>query len=59
MQLAQACAETQVFVALAAAAALVILLLFVAGGWVALRSLRRAQASTDLWRDCWLVPEAE
>jgi twitching motility protein PilJ len=34
-------AETQAFVGLAMAAALVILLLFVAGGWVALRSLRR------------------
>ena len=39
--LAQARAETQAFVALAATMALVILLLFVAGGWVALRSLRR------------------
>jgi hypothetical protein len=39
--LAQARAETQAFVALAATMALVILLLFVAGGWVTLRSLRR------------------
>jgi CHASE3 domain sensor protein len=39
--LAQARAETQAFAALAATMALVILLLFVAGGWVALRSLRR------------------
>lgn len=41
MLLTQARAETQVFVALATGAALVILLLFVAGGWIALRSLRR------------------
>jgi CHASE3 domain sensor protein len=39
--LAQARAETQAFVALAMATALVILLLFVAGGWVVRRSLRR------------------
>ncbi len=40
--LAQARAETKVFVTLAAAAAVVILLLFVAGAWVTLRSLRRS-----------------
>ncbi|MFO0849685.1 MAG: serine/threonine-protein kinase [Gemmataceae bacterium] len=40
--LAQARAETRTFVAVAASTALVILMLFVAGGWVGLRSLRRA-----------------
>jgi serine/threonine protein kinase len=40
--LGQARAETEAFVALAAAMAGVILLLFVAGGWVLLRLLRRA-----------------
>jgi hypothetical protein len=39
--LAQARAETKAFVALAVATAVVILLLFVAAGWVVLRSLRR------------------
>lgn len=39
--LAQARAETQVFVTLAAIAAAVILVLFLAGGWVAMRSMRR------------------
>jgi len=39
--LAEARAETQVFVVVAAVAALVILLLFVVGGWVARRSLRQ------------------
>ncbi|MFO0809108.1 MAG: serine/threonine-protein kinase [Gemmataceae bacterium] len=38
--LAQARVETQAFVALAVSTALVILLLFVAGGWVVVRSLR-------------------
>lgn len=40
--LSQARAETQVFVTLAAAASLVVLLLFIAGGWIALRAMRRA-----------------
>lgn len=40
--LAQARAETQAFVTLAVALAVVILLLFVAGEWVALRSLSRS-----------------
>jgi hypothetical protein len=39
--LAQARAETKAFVALTVGLAVVILLLFVAGGWVVLRSLRR------------------
>ncbi len=39
--LAQAAAETQIFVVLAAIAAIVILLLIVVGGWGALRLLRR------------------
>jgi len=39
--LSQARAETQVFVVIAASATVVVLLLFVAGGWVAHRSLRQ------------------
>lgn len=39
--LSQARAETQVFVILAAVASLVVVLLFLAGGWVGLRSFRR------------------
>lgn len=38
----QARAETKIFVTLAAATSLVVLLLFLAGGWFALRALRRA-----------------